>query len=59
MMSTDYTDFDTYFWQKTYRVDNSHNFSYQAISNTLLIEAQLALLGDALPTAPVLAINQF
>ncbi len=58
-MSTDRIDFDIYFWQKTYRVDNSHNVSYQAISNTLLIEAQLALLGEALPTASVLAINQF
>ncbi len=58
-MSTDCADFDTYFWQKTYRVDNSHNFFNQAVSNTLLIEAQLALLGDTLPTLSVLAINQF
>ena len=59
MMSTDCTDFDTYFhfWKKTYRVDNSQNLSNQAISNTLLIEAQLALLGDTLPTASMLAIN--
>ncbi len=54
-ISTDPTDFDTYFWQKTYRVDNFHNFSNQAVSNTLIIEAQLALLGDALTTASVLS----
>jgi hypothetical protein len=58
-MSIDRTDFDTYFWQKSYRVDNSHNFSNQAISNTLLIKAQLALLGDTQLTASVLVINQF
>jgi hypothetical protein len=43
MMSTDCTDFDTNFCQKTYRVDNSHNFSNQAVSMGLVIWHQFDL----------------
>ncbi len=47
-MSTDCTEFDTNFCQKTYRVDNSHNFSNQAVSKGFVIWHQFDLQQNVL-----------